>query len=45
MNSIFNSTTGVGCVNLRRKFIGIELDGDCFNIAVDRIEKSKEENL
>jgi len=33
-------TTGVAAKNLNRKFIGIELDLDYFNIALDRIEKA-----
>ena len=32
-----SGTTGVACVNLGRKFIGIELDADYFDIAVRRI--------
>lgn len=39
MNSIFNST-GVAAKNLNRKFIGIELDENYFNIAKERIEKA-----
>lgn len=38
MSTILNSgTTGVACKNLNRKFIGIELDNNYFNIAKDRI--------
>ena len=33
-------TTGVACKNLKRKFIGIELDENYFKIAQDRIEKA-----
>ncbi len=33
-----SGTTGVACVNLQRKFIGIELDEEYFNIACRRIE-------
>lgn len=33
-----SGTTGVACVNLGRKFIGIELDPDYFDIACKRIE-------
>ena len=33
-------TTGVACANTGRKFIGIELDLNYFNIALDRIEKA-----
>jgi site-specific DNA-methyltransferase (adenine-specific) len=32
-------TTGVACVNLNRKFVGIELDKDYFDIGVNRIKE------
>ncbi len=35
-----SGTTGVACVNLGRKFIGIEIDEDYFNIAVKRIRQA-----
>lgn len=35
-----SGTTGVACNNLNRKFIGIELDENYFNIAKERIDKS-----
>ncbi len=35
-----SGTTGVACVNLGRKFIGIEIDEDYFNIACRRIEEA-----
>ena len=35
-----SGTTGVACMNLNRKFIGIELDENYFNIAKTRIEQS-----
>ena len=35
-----SGTTGVACKNLNRKFIGIELDENYFNIAVDRIKNT-----
>ena len=38
-----SGSTGVACMNINRKFIGIELDEKYFNIATDRIEKNKEE--
>lgn len=38
-----SGTTGVGCVNTNRKFIGIELNQDYFNIAKNRIEESQKE--
>ena len=42
-----SGSTGVACVNTNRKFIGIELDENYFNIAKDRIrakERNQEEN-
>jgi len=35
-----SGTTGVACKNLFRKFIGIELDPDYFQIAKERIQKA-----
>ena len=35
-----SGTTGVACVNLGRKFIGIELDERYFQIACERIERA-----
>lgn len=35
-----SGSTGVACRNLNRKFIGIELDENYFNIAKDRIENN-----
>ena len=35
-----SGTTGVACLNTNRKFIGIELDENYFNIAKDRIENT-----
>lgn len=37
-----SGSTGVACMNTDRRFIGIELDGNYFNIAKDRIENNKE---
>lgn len=34
-------TTGVACMNLGRKFIGIEIDENYFNIACERIEQAQ----
>ena len=46
MNTILNNgTTGVACVNTNRKFIGIELDENYFNIAKERIENLKVDDL
>ena len=38
-----SGTTGVACVKLGRKFTGIELDPDYFDIAVERIRKAYEQ--
>ena len=38
-----SGTTGVACVKLGRKFTGIELDPDYFDIACDRIRKAYEQ--
>lgn len=35
-----SGTTGIACVNTGRKFVGIELDGDYFNVAKERIMDS-----
>jgi DNA modification methylase len=35
-----SGTTGVACAKLGRKFIGIELDPDYFQIACDRVQKA-----
>ena len=35
-----SGTTGVACKNLNRRFIGIEMDENYFNIAKERIEKA-----
>lgn len=39
-NCMGSGSTGVACVNTNRRFIGIELDGDYFNIAKQRIDMS-----
>lgn len=35
-----SGSTGVACKRTNRNFIGIELDKDYYNIAVDRIENN-----
>lgn len=35
-----SGSTGVACLNINRKFIGIELEEKYFNIAVDRMENN-----
>lgn len=42
-NCMGSGSTGVACINTNRNFIGIELDGDYFNIAKERIEKTIKE--
>ena len=37
-NCMGSGSTGVACLNTNRKFIGIELDDNYFNIAKQRIE-------
>ena len=37
-----SGSTGVACMNTNRKFIGIELDNDYFNIAENRIKEAHE---
>lgn len=39
-NCMGSGSTGVACVNLKRNFIGIELDEGYFNIAKKRIEEA-----
>lgn len=34
-----SGTCGVACMNTKRKFIGVEMDKEIFNLAKDRIEK------
>jgi site-specific DNA-methyltransferase (adenine-specific) len=43
-NTMGSGTTGVACVNLRRKFIGIEKDEKYFQIAKERIENANRTN-
>lgn len=40
MSSISSGSTGVAAKNLNRKFIGIEMDDNYFNIAKKRIQES-----
>jgi len=44
-NCMGSGSTGVACVNLNRRFIGIELDKNYFDIAKARIENKKELEL
>ena len=39
-NCMGSGSTGVACININRKFIGIELDEKYFDIAKKRIEES-----
>jgi site-specific DNA-methyltransferase (adenine-specific) len=38
-----SGTTGVACKNLNRRFIGIEMQEDYFNIASERVEEKRKE--
>jgi len=38
-----SGTTGVACLNLNRRFIGIEKDADYFRIATERIDREQEQ--
>ena len=40
-----SGSTGVACLNTNRKFIGIELDENYFNIAKNRIEKTERDGF
>lgn len=40
-----SGTTGVACVNTNRRFIGIELDENYYNIAKERIQTEKKSDL
>ena len=39
-NTMGSGSTGIACMNTNRKFIGIEMDENYFNIACDRIKKA-----
>ena len=41
-NCMGSGSTGVGCINTNRRFLGIELDESYFNIAKERIEEAVE---
>lgn len=41
-NTMGSGSTGVACVNTNRKFIGIELDENYFNIAKERIQNTQQ---
>ena len=40
-NCMGSGTTGVACINTNRKFIGMELDEEYFNLAKNRLETLK----
>ena len=44
-NAMGSGTTGIACIRTNRKFIGIEIGQDYFEIAKNRIEKEIEENM
>lgn len=43
-NCMGSGSTGVGCMNTGRKFIGIELDKEYFEISKKRIKESEKQN-
>ena len=43
MKDIFS--TNVSCINTNRRFIGIELDENYFNVAKERIESLKTDKV
>lgn len=44
-NCMGSGSTGVACINTNRNFIGIELDSNYFEIAKERIENAKLNNM
>ena len=40
-----SGSTGVACVNANRKFVGIELDDNYFNVAKNRIEEAQNNKI
>lgn len=42
-NTMGSGSTGIACINTNRKFVGIELDEEYFNIAQTRINKASDE--
>ena len=44
-NCMGSGSTGVACINTNRNFIGIELNGDYFDIAKDRIRNVQNEKV
>ena len=39
-----SGSTGVACMNTNRRFIGIELEENYFNIAVDRVQNAVQDS-
>ena len=44
-NCMGSGSTGEACINTNRRFIGIELDENYFNIAKNRIAKHLEDKV
>ena len=44
-NTMGSGTTGIGCINTNRQFIGMELNYDYYHMAFDRITKHLEDHL
>ena len=44
-NTMGSGTTGIGCINTKRQFIGIEKNEEYFKMACDRITNHKANHL
>jgi site-specific DNA-methyltransferase (adenine-specific) len=43
-NAMGSGTTGIGCMNTNRRFIGIELEKKYFELSTDRLQNTKTQN-
>ena len=44
-NTMGSCSTGIACLNTNRRFLGIELNDEFFNVAKERVEKNKRKRL
>jgi site-specific DNA-methyltransferase (adenine-specific) len=42
-NTMGSCSTGIACLNTKRRFLGIEMNEDYFNIASKRVEEKRKE--